>query len=249
LSSRTTRLKTGERPPRMANDDLNTLYAAWQKDKNPAVMDEMLKKLDGTVNSAIRSYASNDPIFKTRARLLAQEAIMTYDPKKAASVSTHVHNNLKRLYRISAERRGAIHVPENIRLDKLQIRAYMDEYKDQNGYDPDDIQVADALNMSRNRVKKALTGGEASFSEFESDKGDAPLLQKSDESKVWSDYVYYDLDPSGRKIMEWSWGYNGAKVKPVRDIAASLKVSPAAVSQRRTTILKRLNEIENLNVK
>ena len=64
----------------------------------------------------------------------------------------------------------------------------------------------------------------------------------NDPHKVWIDYVYSELDPVNKKIMEWKTGYAGSKQISNNDIARNLKISPPAVSQRIGTITKRLQE-------
>jgi predicted transcriptional regulator len=58
-----------------------------------------------------------------------------------------------------------------------------------------------------------------------------------DEQDIVKDYVYKDQDIIGRKIMEYSGWYGNRKAPmPVNVIATLLKISPAAVSQRRGKI-------------
>jgi DNA-binding NarL/FixJ family response regulator len=95
--------------------------------------------------------------------------------------------------------------------------------------------------MSNKRVIKARRNMEGSVSQSLSEKGDLPGQQR-DPQTVWMDYVYHDLSPSNRKIFEWTTGYNNTKRIPKKDIAAHLKISPAAVSMRVTGITKKLQQ-------
>ena len=59
---------------------------------------------------------------------------------------------------------------------------------------------------------------------------------------MWSDYVYYDLDPIDKKIFEWTTGYAGSKIIPKGEVAKKLRITPAAVSLRINKIVKKLEE-------
>lgn len=69
---------------------------------------------------------------------------------------------------------------------------------------------------------------------------------KQDPQEMWADFVYADMDSIDQRIYEMCTGYGGVDIIPKKDIAAALKISPAAVSQRISKIVKRLQEGANL---
>ena len=79
-------------------------------------------------------------------------------------------------------------------------------------------------------------------SEVQTEKGEAPGAMTKGADEVWADYVYHDLDETGKKIFEWTTGYNGQDRLSKTEIARQLKVTPAAVSSRISKTLSRLNE-------
>ena len=225
--------------------ELDKAYARWKATGSAGDRALLMRALEPTVQSALTSYGGGDKSLATRARIMAAQALEKYDPEKAA-LQTHVHSQLRGLYRVRGERQNAVHVPETTRLDRLHVQAFMDEWKDRHGHEPDDLTIAEGLRVSKGRVRRAMGLAEMSGSMAQGEKGDAAGSVVRSPRDVWMDYVYHDLDPRGRKIMEWSWGYGGAKVKPVNEIADKLKVSAAAISQRRGTIMKRLNEVDEV---
>jgi len=226
-------------------DRILDTYNRWKAsgaDKDKA---ELLKELEPTVQSALSSYGSGDKSLLTRARIMAADALNTYDPSRKAHLKTHVHNRLKSLYRIKGDRQNVIYVPENTRLDRTHVHAFMTEWRDQHGFDPDILTIAQGMNISQRRAKNALGYSTMPTSMATSDKGDVAGVRERDPKDVLMDYIYHDADPAGRRIIEGSWGYNGARSKSVNELAATLKMTPSAVSQRKGKILKQLSELES----
>jgi hypothetical protein len=60
------------------------------------------------------------------------------------------------------------------------------------------------------------------------------------------EYVYASVDPVSQKIMEWSSGRHGAHQLSNNQIATKLRMSAAAVSQRKNKIQRMLSDARNL---
>ena len=231
----------------MADKILDT-FKRWQTTGADKDRNELLTELEPTVRSALSSYGNGDNSLLTRARIMTVKAIETYDPKKNAHLKTHVHNQLKSLYRVKGERQNVIYVPENTRLDRTHVQAFMIEWRDSHGFDPDVLTVAQGMNISQRRIKHALGFTTMPTSMATSDKGDVSGTHQRDPKDVLMDYIYYDQDPVGRKIMEGSWGYNGARKISGNELAVKLKITPSAISQRKGHILKQISELETAGV-
>ena len=216
-------------------------YNEWSNAPSEDNFKLVLKDLKPTISAGLRSYGGGSKDLNTRANILAAQAVKSYDPSKGASLNTHVFTNLQRLQRYRAQRSYAVHIPENVHLDRGLVTKYITKYTDQHGYDPDTQTIADSLNMSSKRVMKARRNMEGSVSQSLSEKGDLPG-QERDAQHIWMDYVYHDLSPSNRKIFEWTTGYNETARIPKKDIAKHLKISPAAVSMRITGITNKLQQ-------
>jgi DNA-directed RNA polymerase specialized sigma subunit len=221
------------------------IYKSWQETQSPEDLKELFHKLNPIINSALTSFAGGDKSLKTRAYILTREALNDYKPEKGAALKTHVFHRLKRLNRVSAERKSVVHVPENVRTDAGAIWGFRKEFLDKHGRDPNLDEVADGTGMSIRRAQKAMHGGEVPEGMTMSDKGhhtvDAHDRSRED---IWQDYVYHDLDPISKKVFEWTTGYGGSEVLPKKEIAVKLKISAPAVSGRVSTIVKRLEELD-----
>jgi DNA-directed RNA polymerase specialized sigma subunit len=217
-------------------------YEAWKASPTAEAHAKLMSALDPIISTGLKSFAGGDNTLKTRARILADGAIQSYDPTKGASLKSHVYNNLKRLQRYKSERGRVIHIPENVRYDAQVIENFKKEYMDQYGDDPTDDTIADRLAMSRRRVEKARNIGEASLSSMTNEKGEIPGTSGKTPQQIWTDYVYHDLDDTNKKLFKWTTGYMGSEILMKKEIAKKLGITPAAISSRINTITRKLQE-------
>jgi DNA-directed RNA polymerase specialized sigma subunit len=212
-------------------------YKNWQKDPSPENYNAVIKYLGPTIQGGMTSFANKD--MRVRGRIVVDKALRSYDPSKGASLKSHVFNNMKGLQRTRAERQTAVHVPENVRLNKLHISNFEKEYYDKHGIIPSDQTIADKLSISEKAVRKTR-GGE--MGELFTDKGDSTISKQRTAADVWADYVYHDVDDVNKKIMEWTMGYNNTPKLSKTQIARELNISPAAVSSRIATISRKMEK-------
>lgn len=216
-------------------------YDDWKAEPTDEKYSALLKSLKPVISSGLTTYAGGDKNLRTRANILATEAINSFKPEAGASLNTWVYQNLQRLRRFRAQRSSVVHIPENVRLDRMQVKRFQTDYLDKHGYEPDELTVADQLGISKGRVRKALHGSEVSETSAQTEKGDLPGEHRT-QDRVWMDYVYHDLDPTNRKVFEWTTGHNGSKILSKQEIARRLKISSPAVSLRVSRIMKKLQE-------
>ena len=223
--------------PSRKNPDVPQEYYQWQENNTEEHRKALLQRLAPTIESGLKSFGT--PGLKIRAYILANQALNTFDPTRGASLSTHVYNHMRGLQRYRAEREAAVHIPENMRLNKMHIDRFEKAYHEQHGIYPSTQTIADKLRISKKAVKKAKSTGEVPT--ILTDKGDSTTLNERSTSDIWSDYVYHDLDDANKKIFNWTTGRGGETLKK-GDIAKRLNISPAAVSSRINTISKKLEE-------
>jgi len=231
-------------PNSYASKDKPDNFTLWQQDPSEENLSKLMSDLKPTISSALNTFTGGDKSLTTRAYILAQQSLSSYDPAKGTNIKTHVFNNLKRLNRVKEERSSVIHVPEGVRLDNRNIYKFKTEFMDRNDREPTLSELADGTGLSIKRISKAVSISEMPEGAAVSEKGDLlGSMHNRTKEDIWQDYVYYDLDPKNKKIFEWTTGYMGAKLLPKAEIAKKLKISPAAVSQRVGTIVKRLEEV------
>jgi len=198
--------------------------------------------LQPTMDAGLRSYAQGDQSLKLRAKILATQAVDRWDPTKGAALKTHVFNNMKGLQRFRNNRSSVVHIPESVRTDLSRIRTFENDYKADNGYDPSDAETADALSLSMKRIQKTRSTERPASSAL-NEQGHDTFAKERDPYDVWKDYVYYDLSAANKKIFEWTTGYGGSPVISKQEIAKRMKISPAAVSMRVSTIQSKLSKV------
>jgi len=219
-------------------------YEVWRKvptKENAAVL---LNDLKPVIEGAVKSYGAGDPTLRTRAKILAMQAVKGYDPSRGTQLNTYMMGQMQSLNRIARQRRTMSHVPENVYLNRRALEQAAAEYREKYGRDPSDKSLADMTGITVNQIKRSRQG-QATLPQSRSisDKGDTTIEAPRDYLDVWTDYVYNDLDDIDRKIFEGVSGYNGAPIRSKKDIAKELKLSPAAVSYRVGKITSKLEEM------
>lgn len=231
-------------PEGQVKDPVLGAYEAWRQAPSPASAGQMLQQLAPTIDSALTSYAPAErDALATRAKLIALKAAGTYDPKQRTKLSSHVFNNLKSLNREKARRGHVVHIPENVLLERNKLGQVRKELEEDRGSEPTVEELADHMGLSPRRIERIeAAGAQVSASQSLTEKGDSLFSKAEDPQRIWSDYIYHDLDGPDKKIFEWSTGYGGTKRIPKLEIAKRLKISPSAVSQRIGRIVGRLEE-------
>ena len=219
-------------------------FSEWKNNPSEESHRQVMLYLKSTIDSALFSFAKGDESLRLRANILATGALGSFDPAFKASLKTHVYNQLKRLQRFRAERNRPVHIPENVRLDAGVISRFKQQYRDEYGLDPSIAHIQDSLGMSKGRIFKAQgLVKDVPETETLSEKGELRASQIRSARDIWKDYVYYDLDEPGKKILEWTSGYNKQEVIPKHEIAKRLGMSPPAVSARINKIQTKLDEV------
>ena len=206
---------------------------------------EVLAELEPTIDKAISSYAGGDKAYKTQARILALEAVNSYDPDKGAALSTHVFNNLKRLQRISAQRGNLTKVSENTALERIQIQRAMREWQADKGTDPTTEDLASVTGLSRRRIDAVMNNKPVVPDSLIQTPEGENLVASNDNQRaldLYNSAIYDELDATDKKIYEWCTGYGKGEKLPNTEIAKRLKISPAAVSQRLSKISRQFAE-------
>ena len=214
---------------------------AWRRlqrgDKSATA--DFLKKIEPTVVKAVNAYAAGDPSYKTQARIYAIEAAKNYNPDKGATLDTYVYGQLRRLQRLSAQRGNLTRISENVAQERAVVQRAIRELTADLGEEPTTEQLADRVGMSRRRIDALMNYKPVIPDSIAvSPEGDS-LAKSDDDNKVLSLYdnvIYDELDDTDKRIYEWSTGYGKGVKLSGAEIAARLKISPAAVSKRYTRI-------------
>jgi DNA-directed RNA polymerase specialized sigma subunit len=237
-----------------AAPDFDTLYPQWKANPTPELNTQIVHTIQPIVDTAVSSYVgkSPSPTMRSRARLMALKALESYDPNKG-NVKTHLLSQMQSLRRLAAKEQNIISIPEQVGLDFQRLSASENELRDSLSRDPTDDELADATGLSVKRIKKIrsfnqpISEGMTAMSSGDSDDNTnteiASLLPNNNrETDAWLEFVYGDLSPTDKLIMDMTLGRNGRRKASTQEIAQRLRISPGAVSQRAAKIQSMIDQ-------
>lgn len=216
-------------------------WRRWKQLPSPQTLSGVLKVVQPTIDGAVRANPRLNPgVVAGQAKQLAIRAIKSYEPERGASLSAHVFNHLRPLSYRAAEMTSVLPRSRYTIEEVSKLRNARRDFLEENGYEPDDNEMMERLGVDRKRLKRlnqlALTEVPESALEY---LPDAPG-QEPDEDNLWVDYVYHDLDPISKRIMDLRTGRNGNKIHSVEETAMKVGISPGAVSLRAKSIAERI---------
>lgn len=206
---------------------------------------KFLTDIDKTIDKAINAYAAGDKSYKTQARMMALDAVKSYNPKAGASIDTYIYGQLRRLQRLSAQRGNLTRLSENVAQQRSVVARAIRELTADLGEDPTTEQIATKTGLSRKRVDALMNYKPiVPDSTAMSPEGDSLAANKNEAKmrELYTDVIYNDLDNTDKRIYEWATGYGKGEKLPGVEIARRLGISPAAVSKRYSGIVKKFNQ-------
>lgn len=234
-------------------DDFAAVHAQWQKAQTPEMNTKMLSTIQPTIDTAISSYVGSapSPAMKTRAKLMALKALQNFDPQKG-NVRTHLLSQMQSLRRLAAQEQNIIAIPEQVGLDYQRLSEAERALQDRLSRDPSDDELADETGLSVKRIGKIRafhqpiaegTTVNETGDEY-TDGGDlaSKIPGQTNAKDAWLNFVYGDLTPTNKLIMDMLLGRNGRKKTSVQEIARKLNITPGAVSQRAAKIQELINQ-------
>lgn len=231
-------------------------FDAWKKTPGPTANSGLLKAVTPIIDSAIRSYGTQSPTLRSRAKQMTLQAMTTYDPNKG-KLRTHLLSQLQGLRRFSAQEQNIISLPEQVALDQKFLHDQENSLRDFLGRDPADAEIADQTGISLKRLKYVRQFkpplAESLVSRPTDDGSDimepgVKQLGRDDEGEAWLDFVYADLNNTDRLIMDYTLGRNGSPKLPLHEVARRLGVTPSAASQRLGRIQGMIDERSTLGI-
>ena len=236
---------SGTRPTGVAHE-FDGAFSQWQANKTPQTNTQLLSTLQPVIDTAVTSYggATPSPTLRSRARLMALTALHTYDPQRG-NVRTHLLSQLQSLRRLSAQEQNIISIPEQVGLDFQKMHAANQELSDQLSREPTDDELSNYTNLSARRIRKIrafnqpLAEGTTTIETDDSDNsgGSASNIPGNHRHiDAWMNFVYDDLSPVDKLVMDMTLGRNGRRRASTQEIAKKLNITSGAVSQRAAKI-------------
>lgn len=218
-------------------------FTAWTTNQNPETSRTLLKAMSPAVDKAINSHVGKaDPILRSHAKKIVLSSLPRYDPSQAR-LGTFVHNQLAGLKRIAGKQQAMLKVPERVAIDSNRLAAAELELEDELGRPPTDEEISDFTKFSPKRLHRIRTYSPGiSTGRMVTDTGAPSEVGVGRSSQLWQAIVYDDLSAIDKLIYEHTTGANGKKVLANQALAKKLRLSPGAVSQRKSKIQRLLND-------
>lgn len=231
----------------MANNDLDMLYQTYASAPGPDTLRGVVDALDPAINYAVSSIgAANDNLIKTKARIVAGQAVRKFNPEAGANLTTWVGNQLMQLRRFRRETQMPIKVPERTQLDAYTIMNKEKEFIDMHDREPDLDELADFSKIPAKRIEKVRRSFRKMPSEGAIEAAGGLSQYNTDYTNEAVDYVYREADRIDRKIIEMKTGYGGKydAMQP-KDIAIKLGLTPSQLTRRSAKIFMRMQKYES----
>lgn len=231
-------------------------FNTWKASPTPASRSGLLTTVTPVIDTALRSYGTASPTLRGSAKRLALQAFNTYDPNKG-SLKTHLLSQLQGLRRLAAKENNIISLPEQVGLDQKHLLDVEAQLRDENGRDPSDWEIADKTGLSLKRlayirkIRPTVAEGMANGPTGDDEDYSEPASQlpgRDDAAEAWLGFVYSDLGPTDRVIMDYSLGRNGTPKLSLNEIARRLGITASAASQRAAKIQKLIDERQSLSI-
>jgi DNA-directed RNA polymerase specialized sigma subunit len=204
-------------------------------------VDQLLEQHRRLIESEAAKYARFVPahVVQAQAWRLARKAAESYDPSRGTKFSTHLVSSLRKLFRLTTKHGGGFRVPENKQFKVHRLTVLEEQLRNELRRPPTVDELSEASGMGRAAVNglMRLRKREVNVSNL----AYSPVFIEGNNDD-WVHFVYHDLTPRDKVIMEHRTGFGGKEVKTNEEIAKLLGTSPSTVSARTRMITERLKE-------
>lgn len=224
-----------------AKDKDLALWREWKKTNSPLVLQQLLNQMNPIINREVNKWsnAMSRSLLEAEAKRLAVEAFKEYDPKKGVALSTFVASRLPKISRMVYSTQNTARLSESNALLMGTYNTAVVSLQEKHGRDPTSEELSDHLGWSPKKLKtfqKQVNRKEFIESEEHPELG-------GEESDNLIDFIYHDLNPTQKKIFEYSTGYMGSPVLSNPEIMKKLKITQGQLSYQKTQIVKIVEKV------
>jgi len=232
----------------MPNLPIVNPYDDWKQNPTPENMGKVLSYLDPAITTEVARYGGGG-VLKSKARVLAVQAVKSYDPRAHAHLRSWVVTNLQPLNRYKASL-TPLRMPEVASRKAAELHRLEKEHEAETGRVLDDAELADRVgvpvrNVAKLRALRRAVVSEGTLAQQESgdeSTSSSPAVDSATSMDYAASEVYKELDDQQRVIFDSVIGGDTDKLT----IAKRLGVSPAYVSQQAASIANRIQQAHGL---
>lgn len=225
-------------------DDTHTAWEEWKTTQDPEKLRVVVDKLQPVIRQNLNLIgASGDKHMELKARTVAATAVRNYDPEQGASLKTWTSQQMMQMRRAKRQADSMVAIPERIQMAAYTINKAEREFEDKNDRAPDLHELADAVQMSPERIAQVRKATSAATTEGAFGEGGGIAIPANHMPEAL-DIAYDEGDYVDRKLLEWRTGYGGATPKSSEEIAAKLKMTPVQLSRASARLSYKLQKLE-----
>lgn len=221
------------------------IFQTWKADPSPKNGSALLSNIQTDIDKAVQSHTGGlSPVDRSAGRILAMRAMQKYDGR--TKVGTYLHSQLLPLKRAAAARGVGVKIPRSVPQDKHRLQIANEHLLDRLGREPSLAELSEYSGLPLSRINQLSKINLPVTAESEMGDDGEETVTAGDQAVdtpdlTWQKTVYHGLSPRDQFIMQHTTGLYGAKILSNQDIAKRLKVSPAAISQRKVAIQRALD--------
>lgn len=234
---------TLENPLKNYSDDM-VKWHAWKADPTPEKLSHLFKQMEPVLFSATKiNQGSLAPaVIQSEAKLQALKAFKTFDPAKDVKLSTHVHNYLQKVNRLNYQYQEIFAVPEQRRIKYQTFQKAKSDLEDSLHREPNAEELAGHLHWSRAEVGRFLSEAKTEFSDAQPYSSD--LAAHDTEGASVLSYIYNDLGPQDKLLLEYRTGYNGRPQLGNPQIMKKLNMTQGQLSYAVKDLTRRIDDVK-----
>lgn len=209
---------------------------------------KIMEAIQPTVEKAHKTFGYGLPVLRAKAKLLAYNAIKTYDPSKG-SLDGHLMLTLQRLRRFVPKVTNVVSVPEAVRMQAKALEEAEHELQDKYNRPPSDQEIADYTGLSLKKIKRLRTPmGSVAESVFDGNVKVDQVEQEQTGEDLWQEAIYKELSPTQQYIMERRFGLHGRQPETLEQISKNLNMATSSVHQQLNKINEKLQLAEEFRM-
>lgn len=217
-------------------------WREWQKSKDPRDLERLLARLQPIIYREVSKWSSTVPqqALESKARILAAEALASYNPNMGAAIGTHVTSRLRKLSRSVYPYQNVIRLPENKQLMYNSFNSAAFKLQDQFGRDPTVNELADELGWAPRKVQNF----QSSYNRRELVESEGASLDVLEGDRMLIDFYYNDLPPKDKLLFEDITGYNGRRPLNNSELISKYNITQGQLSHIKRRFIDQLKKIQ-----
>jgi len=206
------------------------MWETWKQTPTPDSLGVLITQMKPVIYKAtqINQGALSPAVIEAEAKLQALKAFKTYDPAKNVKLSTHVTNYMQKVNRINYQYQDIYSVPESRRIKFTTFNNAKERLREELGRDPTAEELANDLKWSRSEVQRFFSEQRYELSDSQPHHSDLGMHDTRD--KTMLSYIYNDLTPQQKLLLEHTTGYGGKKILDNSGLTKKLGMTQSQLS-------------------